>query len=237
MRRNHSSVPDQAGFLELFDALVDVMFCAKDRDGKYTAVNHAFVRRTGKRSKYEVIGLGVIDLFSPDLAARYEEQDQQVFATGEALRDELELIRRPDGSLGWYLTTKLPVTADGAVTGLSSVSRDLKITSDEQLGSLGGLSGVVRERGRDVRVADLAAAALCTTNQLERRMKRVFGLTPTQFILRTRVEHAASLLTDTNSAIAEVAITAGFYDQSDLTRQFGRLIGETPGQFRERKKR
>lgn len=236
MRRNASSVPDQAGFLELFDALVDVMFCAKGLDGKYTAVNHAFVARTGKRSKRDVLGLDVMDLFSPELAARYQEQDQQVFATGEPLRDELELIRRPDGSLGWYLTTKLPVIADGAVTGLTSVSRDLKIASDEQLGSLGNLYDVVRERGRDVRVADLAAAALCTTSQLERRMKRVFGLTPTQFILRTRVEHAASLLTDTSTSIADVAIEAGFYDQSDLTRQFGRLIGETPGQFRERRK-
>lgn len=235
MRRSNSSVPDQAGFLQLFDALVDVMFCTKDLDGLYTAVNHAFVARAGKQSKRDVLGLHVRDLFSADLAERYQEQDDHVLATGEPLRDELELIRRPDGSLGWYLTTKVPVREDGEISGLSSVSRDLKIASEEELGSLGTLSDLVREKGRDVRVADLARAASCSAHQLERRVKRLFGLTPTQFILRVRVEQAADLLVNTRQPISEIALASGFYDQSDLTKQFGRLIGETPGQFRERR--
>lgn len=235
MRRSNSSVPDQAGFLQLFDALVDVMFCTKDLDGLYTAVNHAFVARTGKQSKRDVIGQHVRDLFIPDLAERYQEQDDHVFATGETLRDELELIRRPDGSLGWYLTTKVPVLENGEMSGLSSVSRDLKIASDEELGSLGSLADVVADKGREMRVADLAEAAACTPHQLERRVKRLYGLTPTQFILRVRVERAADLLINTRQPISEIALSSGFYDQSDLTKQFGRLIGETPGQFRERR--
>ena len=50
-----------------------------------------------------------------------------------ALRDELELIGRSDGSLRWYLTTKLPVMdpATGGVASLVSVSRDLHMPSDE----------------------------------------------------------------------------------------------------------
>lgn len=236
MRRSHSSVPDQAGFLALFDALVDVMFCTKDLDGRYTAVNQAFVARTGKPSKRDVVGLHVRDLFSPDLAERYQEQDDHVFSTGEPLRDELELIRRPDGSLGWYLTTKLPVHENGELSGLSSVSRDLKIASDREIGDFGSLADIVRSQGRDVRVADLAAAASCTTHQLERLTKRLYGLTPTQFVLRVRVDHAADLLVNTRRPISEIALESGFYDQSDLTKQFGRLIGETPGQFRDKRR-
>ena len=83
-----------------------------------------------------------------------------------------------------------------------------------------------------LKVADLAAAADCSEGQLERRMKRVFGLTATQYVLRARVDRAATLLIDTDRPIAEVAAECGFSDQANLTRQFGRLIGETPARFR-----
>lgn len=54
----------------------------------------------------------------------------------------MELIRRVDGSLGWYLTSKLPIgEADGAARGpcgLVSVSRDLgaPVASDNVMASL-----------------------------------------------------------------------------------------------------
>ena len=34
--------------LELFDSLPQVMFCMKGADGRYLAVNDAFVRRSGR---------------------------------------------------------------------------------------------------------------------------------------------------------------------------------------------
>ena len=43
-----------------------------------------------------MIGARAVDLFPKELANRYEEQDHRVFAEAEPLRDELELIRRPD---------------------------------------------------------------------------------------------------------------------------------------------
>ena len=63
-RRTPSPAPDPldaalaaAGFaLDLFDGLPDVVFFAKDLDGRYRAVNETLVRRLGKRSKEEVLG-------------------------------------------------------------------------------------------------------------------------------------------------------------------------------------
>ncbi len=258
-------ITDQNQLLEIFDVLVNVMFCIKNSDNRYVAVNSAFVRRTGRSSKRDVIGHMANELFSPELAERYEEQDAAVFASGKALRDELELIRRPDGSLGWYLTTKLPIFGtesinrsspandanaqkqDGQkqdsqpVTGILSVSRDLETTA---LGSDGGgegtavssLSKVVelvnQHSASKLRTSDLAKVAGCSTSQLERRMKRVFGLTPTQYILRVRVDRAAELLSTTDLALADIATSCGFYDQADFTRKFARLTNETPARFR-----
>ncbi|MEM8904150.1 MAG: AraC family transcriptional regulator [Actinomycetota bacterium] len=228
----------QDELIELFGLLVNVMFCMKRTDLTYVEVNAAFVRRTGRRSKRDVIGRTAADLFVPELAERYEEQDARVFATGEPLRDELELIAREDGTLGWYLTSKLPVAAVDApdeLAGLVSVSRDLAVPSDEAI-AMESLRSVVDHVGAHldatIRVADLCAVASCSPDQLERRMKRVFGVTATQYVLRARVDRAAALLTDTDLPLPDVAVRAGFYDQADLTRRFARLTSETPARFR-----
>lgn len=60
----------------------------------------------------------------------------------------------------------------------------------------------------------------------------MLSLNPQQFVLRTRIDHAAALLTTGSLTIAQVATAAGFYDQAVFTRTFGRLTGQTPAQFR-----
>ncbi|MCP3939770.1 MAG: AraC family transcriptional regulator [Actinomycetia bacterium] len=227
----------QTQLLGLLDVLVDVIFCLKDPGGTYLAVNHAFVRRTGRRSKREVIGRKANDLFSPALAQRYDEQDTHVLTSGEALRDELELIRRADGTLGWYLTTKLPIepAENQSRPGLVSVSRDLKTPrhDDGDARALAKVVEHVRSHLQDkIRVADLAETAGLTAAQLDRRMRKTFGLSPSNYVVRARVDRAAELLADAEISLANVAATAGFYDQANLTHQFARLTNETPAQFR-----
>ncbi len=222
--------------LGLLDDLVNVMFCAKGRDGRYTAVNSAFVRRSGRRSKRDVLGQQATDLFPEPLAERYELQDQRVMERDEVLHDELELIRRPDHSLGWYLTTKRPIHGtEGQVVGLVSVSRDL-ITPDARgitVESLEPIVAAVRARVEEPPSnQDLAAIAGCSVGQLDRRMKKVFGLTAAQYVLKARVDHAADLLQRTRDSVAAIAAASGFYDQAAFTKQFVRLVGETPTQFR-----
>ena len=227
----------QGAVVDLLESLVDVIFCAKDIEHRYVAVNLAFVRRTGRRSRRDVLGARAGDLFAPGPAERYEEQDRRVFASGRPLRDELELIRRPDGSMGWYVTTKIPVIDDGTVSGLVSLSRDLRRPSEEsvEVNALSSVVRLVREHDESVRpltVADLAASAGCTADQLQRRMRRVFGISPTQYLLRERVDRAARLLAEGDEPIATVAARCGFYDQAQLTRHFGRFMGLTPAQYR-----
>ncbi len=233
----------QPELVALFDELVNVMFCAKDLDGRYVAVNPAFVRRSGRRSPRDVIGRRATDLFPPLLGERYEEQDARVLTTGRPLRDELELIRRPDHQHGWYLTTKTPVRHEGRIVGLVSISRDLETPTDDDLDqrephdpTIASLARVVEFVGarldEPLRVADLAAAAGCSDAQLDRRMRRVFGLSPNQYVLRVRVDRARLLLSATELPIATIAAQVGFYDQASFTHRFGRLTGQTPAQFR-----
>jgi PAS domain S-box-containing protein len=223
--------------LALFAELTGVMFCAKDADGRYVEVNDAFVRRTTARTRAAVVGKRAGELFVPALAERYEEQDTRVLAEGRTLRHELELIRREGGVPGWYLTTKVPVVEEGAVVGVVSVSEDLRSAdeTDPAMPALSRVVDLVAARLDDPpRLEEMAAAAGTSTSTLERRMRAVFGLAPTQFVLRARIDRARALLTGTDTPLAEVALRCGFYDQPAFTRQFARLAGETPGQFRRR---
>ncbi len=231
----------QPELISLFGILVDVMFCAKDLDCRYIEVNSAFVRRTGRSSKRDVVGKRATDLFKANMAERYEQQDRQVFRTGHAIRDELELIRREDGSVGWYSTTKLPVEEDGRIAGLVSVSRDLHVAtgpgspsqSDAVMQSMTRVKTHINANLADrIRVTELAEVAECSKSQLERRMRKTFGVPATKYILRCRVDRAADLLTGSDMALAEIATTAGFYDQADFTYRFAQLTSETPAQFR-----
>ncbi len=223
--------------LALMDQLTGTMFCAKDTEGRYVAANQAFVARTGRGSVRDVVGRRAEDLFVPHLAVHYQAQDAEVLATGRPLHRTLELILRPGGVAGWYLTSKEVVRRDGVVLGLVSVSEDLRRrdADDVVVASLERVAALVASRPAEpVPVADMASAGGCSVSTLERRMRAVYGLSPQQYVLRSRVDRAATLLATSDLPIAEVAHAAGFYDQAVLTRTFGRLTGETPAQFRRR---
>ena len=71
-----------------------------------------------------------------------------------------------------------------------------------------------------------------SADRLERAMQRTLGTSPKQYILRIRAERAATLLVTTDRSIAQIAADCGYYDQSQLTRQFRRHIGPTPSDYR-----
>lgn len=148
--------------LALVDELTSTMFCLKDAAGRYVAVNPTFVQRTNERSARRVLGRTAPELFVPELAERYEEQDGQVLATGLPLRNELELIRPPGGVARWYLTAKHPLVHAGDVVGLVSISQDLgnDVTDDPDMRSLSRVvEHIEAHLDGPIRVADLAQVA------------------------------------------------------------------------------
>lgn len=234
----------RAGLSDALLALIEqanaTMFCVKDASSRYVAVNRTFVHRAGRRSAAEVLGHSASELFVPELAQRYEEQDAQVLATGEPLFNELELIRIPGGPYRWHLTAKLPIRHQGRVVGLVSMSEyvDAAGHDDPNLTSLARVVELIAARlAEPLRVRDLAQAAGCSTDTVTRRIERVFHRTPRQLILSMRIDRARSLLESTTLPVAQVAVDCGFYDQAALTRTFARLTGRTPGQYRRDRRR
>jgi AraC family transcriptional regulator len=52
------------------------------------------------------------------------------------------------------------------------------------------------------------------------------------YVRRLRVELAGRWLTDTDLPLAEIALAAGFCDQSHFSNLFRRIIGVTPSHYR-----
>ena len=81
-----------------------------------------------------------------------------------------------------------------------------------------------------VSIADLAQAAGVSATHVIRAFSAGTGMPPHAYLVSLRVERARALLLEGRSP-ADVALEAGFYDQSQLTRHFKRLTGTTPARF------
>jgi AraC family transcriptional regulator len=78
----------------------------------------------------------------------------------------------------------------------------------------------------------MAAVAHLSPYHFARRFKATTGLPPYQYVIARRVERAQHLLRkDQELSLVEVALRAGFSDQSKFSFHFKRLVGVTPRQF------
>jgi AraC-like DNA-binding protein len=230
---------EAAGFvLELFDRLPDVVFFVKDTAGRYVVVNETLVRRLGLNAKMDLLGRTTRDLFAAPLGERYLAQDLTVCRTGREISDLLELHLYPNHQEGWCVTTKVAIRGGGGdVIGLAGTSRDVHspASGTRSLEDLAGAVRHIREHyDRPLRVEALAAMARLSRYRFTRRIRLLFGLTPAQLIIKTRVDAARVMLLEGKATIGRIAVACGYCDQSAFTRQFKAAVGLTPAQYRER---
>ena len=220
----------------LFDRIPGTVFFIKNAKGEYVCVNDTLVARSGNRHKSELLGRTPSAIFGAGLGKGYEAQDREVIRSGRQLLDRLELHVYQRRQLGWCLTSKLPLRGEGGeIVGLVGVSRDLALPDDSS-SEYGQIAEAVAYAASNLAnpptIKRLADVAKMSTYQLDRRMKRLFGLTTGQWLLKTRIDQACRLLLETDQSITDVAFDCGYTDQSAFTRQFRRTTGRTPSEFR-----
>ncbi|MGE5145367.1 MAG: helix-turn-helix transcriptional regulator, partial [Candidatus Eiseniibacteriota bacterium] len=79
----------------------------------------------------------------------------------------------------------------------------------------------------------LAREAAMSPFHFLRTFRRVAGMTPHQYVLRTRLHRAAVRLRRTNEPVSTIAFDAGFNDLSTFNRRFRRVMGSSPSAFRD----
>lgn len=86
---------------------------------------------------------------------------------------------------------------------------------------------------KEISLEDIAASASLSKSECNRCFRRYFQMTPFQFLIDCRLEHAAQLLRTTRDPIGDIARACGFQDPSYFNRLFRRLKGMTPTAFRK----
>jgi AraC family transcriptional regulator len=147
-----------------------------------------------------------------------------LIAAAEAARDggdggELE-------ELGLLLAGAVAAALTGADRGAHGPSRrdERRVTA--------ALRRIEAEAAEPLALADLAREAATSPYHFLRTFRQVVGMTPHQFVLRTRLHRAAVRLRRTDESISAIAFEAGFSDLSTFNRRFRRVMGLSPGAYR-----
>jgi AraC-like DNA-binding protein len=86
---------------------------------------------------------------------------------------------------------------------------------------------------RPIDLEDAANQADISPFHFLRLFSGVLGVTPHQYLVRSRLRHAARLLADDERSVTDVAYDVGFGDLSNFVRTFHRAAGVSPRRFRE----
>jgi AraC-like DNA-binding protein len=101
----------------------------------------------------------------------------------------------------------------------------------------GGLSPLLKNRicdfieqhlGEKISLGALSSMAGLSPHHFARAFQQSMGMPPHRYLLRRRVEHVEQMLRETQLPLSQIALAAGFADQSHLARHFRRLTGMPP---------
>lgn len=87
--------------------------------------------------------------------------------------------------------------------------------------------------GRELGLAEIAAASYLSTFHFARLFKKLTGATPHTYLAALRTERARQLLVETDFSISEVGARVGYSSQSHFTKVFREATGLTPRAFRK----
>lgn len=88
---------------------------------------------------------------------------------------------------------------------------------------------------RDWKLDELLDIAHMSRSNLMRVFRKATGQTPIDYLVRLRIQKSMEMLRNTDLTITEVALEVGFNDSNYFTRQFRRILGESPRAFRQNK--
>lgn len=85
---------------------------------------------------------------------------------------------------------------------------------------------------RSVTLRQVATEVSVHPTTLSRLFRRHFGCTVAEYVRRLRADEVCRLIRTSERPISEIALAAGFYDQSHFTRWMRKHTGYTPGALR-----
>jgi AraC-like DNA-binding protein len=92
----------------------------------------------------------------------------------------------------------------------------------------------LRELDEPLSVAEIAREVRISPFHFIRQFEAVFGVTPHQFRIQTRLDRAKDLLAAGDHSVTDVCMEVGFSSLGTFSSLFARRVGETPSHYRRR---
>ena len=83
-------------------------------------------------------------------------------------------------------------------------------------------------------VEEIAANAGYSASYFSHLFAEETGLSPYQFVVKSRIEHAQQLLKTTRQTVQEIAFQCGFNSAANFCYTFRKLVGTSPHEYRRR---
>lgn len=115
-------------------------------------------------------------------------------------------------------------------TGIDPSRRPIPSLSEQRLKQM--LAWIDANLSRPVTVGQIAASANICTRECQRIFRRYLRASPTEYLLRRKIFAAAELLAATGRSMTEIALDCGFDSPSYFSKQFRRIVGSTPTEYR-----
>ncbi|MCM8537055.1 MAG: AraC family transcriptional regulator [Lentisphaeraceae bacterium] len=222
--------------LKMFDRQPGLVLWIKDKHGVYEHANQEFLRHYFL--KYEdVVGCTDFDLSPVYIAEAFLEDDAQVLQ-GEEIYNRLELINFKDQRVDWFMTTKLPLrNILGEIIATIGMTRRVDDIAEPEKpeGPILEVMDYIKDNfHQSVSVKEMAGICCLSLSAFERKFKKHFKMTPTEYVMKFRVNQVCRALIYTQKPISEIALENGFCDHSYLTRKFKKIMGISPKDFRKK---
>ncbi|HUJ33478.1 MAG TPA: AraC family transcriptional regulator [Candidatus Acidoferrum sp.] len=167
-----------------------------------------------------------------EIRSRFQARDTQIEHISWAIKAEME-SGYPCGRL--YMDSLATALAARIVGGHSSLS----LQADRHNGKMSDrklrrVLGFIEEHlGQDIALRQLADVAGLSVSHFKVVFNRSVGVPAHQYVIRRRVERAATLLREGTLPIAQIAVETGFCHQSHLAMHMRRILGASPRHVRQ----
>jgi AraC-like DNA-binding protein len=134
---------------------------------------------------------------------------------------------------------------EAAKASLATASHILQAEIERYSGANGSTRGglaawqIIRVRAyidnnldRTIHIRDLSVVARRSPAHFARKFKLAVGESPHAYVVRRRLERACHLMITSAASLSEIALSAGFSDQSHLCRIFRQALGRSPAKWR-----
>lgn len=163
---------------------------------------------------------------------RFQARDAQMEHIGWALKAEME-SGYPSGRL--YMDSLALALAARVVRNHSSMSRSPSPVKNAMLGRKfkAVLAYIEDHLEHDLALDEIAEIAGVSASHFKVLFRQTLGMPPHQYVIRRRVERAATQLREGKMTIGEIAFANGFCHQSHLAMHVRRVLGVSPQEVRE----